>query len=488
MPRVTSEKVRQAILASEGALDLLNPPERLALFDVDGNLLYGTIRPRGAWLATSPYITNDLVTFEGSSYRAKSPIAANVANLNPSLDTTIWEIFAQKGADGLPGIKWRGPWNSGNTYAINDAVSYSGSTYRALRPIGTGGTAPNTPYGLVPGASIYAGQPTELWASGTNVSGSITAQNPLVGGKLVKIYRLPIATPGQLSLFAEYFDIAAALELYNSAGGLINSTGAAGNYHTSIINSAVVAGTYYIVVRSSANNQLVSNYTVSATLSSGASRGEDTQSWEPVALKGTDGTNGINGTPGATGATGATGPTGPQGPAGIGSGGAGVPVGGTPGQLLTKDTSADYSVIWANPAQSGVVPVTLRADAQVGPHAAGNISAGPVFNFVAGASGMVLLYFSARIWQPPGTAGIVLLVDGTQLWAPLTISNSTAQTYYLWVGGFYLPGAGVAWAAGTPGNMLHELTAGAHTAQFAVRNNTSGGGFISHIRYAAVPL
>lgn len=301
MPRVTSKKTRQAILVVEGAIDLLDPPERLALFDAEGNSLSTTLRARGAWSATSSYIANDVATFGGQTYRAKSSIAANIGNLNPSLDEATWELLAAKGANGadgingLPGINWRGTWNSGNTYAANDAVTANGSSWRAIRAIGAGGTSPDTPYGLVPGSSAYAGQPTEAWASGTNRSGSIATTNPIVSGRYVKLYRIPIATPGNVNIFAEYNTEAAALELYNSAGGLVSSVGAAGNFHSSVINTAVVAGTYYLVVRSSSGFQTVANYSVAVTFSSGATFGTDGQNWELVAQKGADGAAGAAG-------------------------------------------------------------------------------------------------------------------------------------------------------------------------------------------------
>lgn len=61
----------------------------------------------------------------------------------------------------------------------------------------------------------------------------------------------------------------------------------------------------------------------------------------PQGLKGDTGDTGPIGPTGPTGPTGATGATGPQGPAG-----AGVPTGGTSGQILAKNTATDYDTVW----------------------------------------------------------------------------------------------------------------------------------------------
>jgi len=58
-----------------------------------------------------------------------------------------------------------------------------------------------------------------------------------------------------------------------------------------------------------------------------------------------DGTSWIaagTGSPGPTGPAGATGPAGP-----------GVPVGGSTGQVLTKNTSTNYDTSWQTPAAGG---------------------------------------------------------------------------------------------------------------------------------------
>ncbi len=74
------------------------------------------IVPRGAWSAATPYLTNDLATAGGSSWRAKR----NNTNKPPATSALDWEKFVAKGdtgsagpggpvgADGPPGAQGQG--------------------------------------------------------------------------------------------------------------------------------------------------------------------------------------------------------------------------------------------------------------------------------------------------------------------------------------------------------------------------------------------
>jgi hypothetical protein len=82
------------------ALQKLTPPSTLgaAVNAVVANCGARGLSPRGAWSATAQYLTDDLVTSGGSSWRAKRN------NVNkPPVAGTDWELFAQKGATGAPG-------------------------------------------------------------------------------------------------------------------------------------------------------------------------------------------------------------------------------------------------------------------------------------------------------------------------------------------------------------------------------------------------
>lgn len=146
---------------------------------------------RGAWASATAYVVNDAVTYGGGTYRRK--VAGTTATV-PSSDATNWELLAAKGDTGntgpantltigtvttgaagsaaaatvtgtapnqtlnltIPqgtqgiqgvigpaGLVWKGAWVSGTTYAINDAVTNSGSSYRR-KVAGAGTTAPGS--------------------------------------------------------------------------------------------------------------------------------------------------------------------------------------------------------------------------------------------------------------------------------------------------------------------------------------------------------
>jgi Collagen triple helix repeat (20 copies) len=105
---------------------------------------------------------------------------------NPTVNTAILPPGPQgpAGAPGDPGLVWRGVWDSATTYARDDAVEHSGSSYIATEDIAPG-AAPWTPdavAGLVLEADnitgLSAGQSVLTWQNtGTNASlqGSATA-------------------------------------------------------------------------------------------------------------------------------------------------------------------------------------------------------------------------------------------------------------------------------------------------------------------------
>lgn len=88
-------------------------------------------------------------------------------------------------------------------------------------------------------------------------------------------------------------------------------------------------------------------------------KGADSTVPGPAGPAGTTGAQGVKGDTGATGAAGPTGPqgvkgdTGATGPQGVPGPDQGVPVGGTTGQVLTKETDTDLDTIWADPTGGG---------------------------------------------------------------------------------------------------------------------------------------
>jgi len=116
-----------------------------------------TMQWRGAWTTPAAYAKNDGVSYQGSSYICLNNTTNNVP---PPSDPTNWGVLAQGGATGpqgpagatgatgpqgatgaqgptgptgLPGINWRGNWQtSPTTYLQNDAVFYQGSSWIAI--------------------------------------------------------------------------------------------------------------------------------------------------------------------------------------------------------------------------------------------------------------------------------------------------------------------------------------------------------------------
>jgi len=125
---------------------------------------------RGNWLATATYVPNDIVTYAGSSWRARQ----NSTNVTPRASAPEWALFARnghagaagatgaqgpagaQGATGLqgpagpagpqgtqgppgatgpqggPGLAARGAWSAATAYLANDVVTFEGSTWRAV--------------------------------------------------------------------------------------------------------------------------------------------------------------------------------------------------------------------------------------------------------------------------------------------------------------------------------------------------------------------
>jgi len=115
----------------------------------------------GAWSSATSYAVNDAVSYGGASYL--SVVAGNVGQ-RPDLYPSAWSVLAQAGAAGAVGaagatgaagvagpqgaagttgakgstgaagavgMNFRGVWSAAAEYAVNDAVTFGGSTYLA---------------------------------------------------------------------------------------------------------------------------------------------------------------------------------------------------------------------------------------------------------------------------------------------------------------------------------------------------------------------
>ncbi len=81
---------------------------------------------RGAWTANTAYVVNDIVTYQGSCYGAPTAFTSST-----SFNSANWILLASAGVPGL-GFNVRGAWAANTVYATNDVVSYQGSSYSAI--------------------------------------------------------------------------------------------------------------------------------------------------------------------------------------------------------------------------------------------------------------------------------------------------------------------------------------------------------------------
>lgn len=95
---------------------------------------------KGPWSNSTAYAVDDAVSFAGTSYVC---IQAHTNQSPPN--GTYWQVLASKGDAGPDAIIWRGPWSNATTYAVNDAVSLGGSSY-ICKQAHTNQTPPNATY------------------------------------------------------------------------------------------------------------------------------------------------------------------------------------------------------------------------------------------------------------------------------------------------------------------------------------------------------
>jgi hypothetical protein len=116
------------------ALQKLTPPATLgaATFAVVAGCGPRSLVPRGAWIATIPYLTNDLVAWLGSSWIARRDSLGKLPTMNP----TYWEKFASKGDTGAAGA--RGTQGPSGLQGLQGATGLQG-TQGPQGPAGPGG-------------------------------------------------------------------------------------------------------------------------------------------------------------------------------------------------------------------------------------------------------------------------------------------------------------------------------------------------------------
>ena len=135
------------------------------------------LSPRGAWVSNVSYLTDDIVTFQGSSWRAKR----NNLNKSPATNPTDWERFVAKGDPGQAGPA--GPAGAAGAAGSAGATGPAGAT-GAAGPAGpqgpVGPTGPQGPQG-----------PSGIFAT-YSLSGSITG--PIAANSNGYVFAGPTAT------------------------------------------------------------------------------------------------------------------------------------------------------------------------------------------------------------------------------------------------------------------------------------------------------
>ncbi len=257
---------------------------------------------KGAWSVAAAYAKDNIVSYNGAAYIA---IASTTGNL--PTDAAFWSILASKGdagsagtagATGDRGLTWRAAYDAATAYAINDAVSYSGSAYIAVAAT-TGNDPTNATYWSVlaskgdAGAAGTAGTPGTpglvwrgAWASGTAYAIGDAVSNS--GSAYICI----AATSSALLSDAAFWSILASKGDAGSAG----TAGATGDRGLTW-RAAYDAATAYAI------NDAVS-YSGSAYIAVAATTGNDPTNatyWSVLASKGDAGAAGTAGTPGTPG-------------------------------------------------------------------------------------------------------------------------------------------------------------------------------------------
>lgn len=135
-------------------------------FPVVGGGSGSAINWRGAWSSGTTYAKNDAVSESGSSY--VSVVGGNIGN-NPALDSGAnWAILALEGSTGSTGatgqgFTFRGAWASTTAYHAFDVVTYGGQTYEASTNFTSGSS-----FGM------GSGESWNLWAQAGNVAGRMS--------------------------------------------------------------------------------------------------------------------------------------------------------------------------------------------------------------------------------------------------------------------------------------------------------------------------
>jgi hypothetical protein len=237
---------------------------------------------QGAYAAGSTYALDDVVTYQGSSF--VSLTGGNRGN-TPGV-AAQWSVLAQagtggSGSGGATGFAYQGTYASATNYALSDVVTYQGSSYVSLIVANHG----NTP-GLSPGE----------W--GVLALGAVGIQGPMgaTGAQGAQGLTGPAGPTG--------------------ATGLTGATGAAG---AAGLPGLVYQGTFSSVTNYALGDVVLFQGASYASLLNGNHGNTPSTSpgqWGVLTAQGPTGATGAQGPQGVAGAQGLPGSVGPNGPVG----------------------------------------------------------------------------------------------------------------------------------------------------------------------------
>jgi hypothetical protein len=185
----------------------------------------------------------------------------------------------------------------------------------------------------------------------------------------------------------------------------------------------------------------------------------------PPGPQGPAGLDGATGAQGATGPAGATGPQGPQGVQGVkgatgatgatGPAGAGLPTGGTTGQLIQKSSANNYATAWFTPRKP--LQLFLYNDSlqriNVPNGTSGNLLTGTLTGLTAGTPYLVIVDAMVDAFAVDGPSSVAfrarLLQGATPVWEPATpilqYDQGVDSSKHINASGLLTPGA-TSWA------------------------------------------
>lgn len=90
---------------------------------------------QGVWANGTSYLQNNIVQYTSNGLQLLFLAIANPPLGTPPTNTSYWRVLTIQGQQGSsgPGLTYMQEWNTSTTYNVNDAVTYSGALWMALK-------------------------------------------------------------------------------------------------------------------------------------------------------------------------------------------------------------------------------------------------------------------------------------------------------------------------------------------------------------------